>query len=298
MVSIVVCSIRPDQLARLQQSVEATIGLPHEWLVADNRNTGKGICQVYNELAAISNHPYLLFLHEDVTFERRDWGKQIRSVFEQHERLGLLGVAGSTIKSSSISGWYTGNAAFDRYHLTHALPGHTEVLKQLPDHAAYHPVVCLDGVFLFVRRSVWEAMPFDAEQVKGFHFYDLDFSLRVANKFDVGVVSDLGLIHHTEAGGDYGTRWAREAILFHQRWKERLPMNIPGAQFSEGKIQRVWLDRLKNQSIRLADRINWVRVQRQFLHPGLYYSILKFFLYHPLRLRRVHQYLRSLRKQS
>lgn len=299
MVSLVVCSIRPDQLARLQHSVEATIGLQHEWLVADNRHTGKGICQVYNELAAVAKYPYLLFLHEDVTFQRPDWGKQIISAFEQHEQLGLIGVAGSTIKSSAISGWYTGDPQYDRYHLTHALPGHAELMQQLPDHTAnLYPVVCLDGVFLFTRRAVWAVTPFDSEQLTGFHFYDLDFSLRVAQKFEVGVIPDLGLIHHTEAGGDYGTRWVAEAIRFHQRWKDRLPMKTADFRFSELSIQRIWLDRLKDQSIHLADRLKWVLIQRQLLQPTLYYSILKFLLYHPLRLRHIHRYLRSFRKQA
>lgn len=299
MVSLVVCSIRPDQLARLQQSVEATIGLPHEWLVADNRNTGKGICQVYNELAATARHHFLLFLHEDVTFEKPDWGKKLCSVFEQNEHLGLVGVAGSTIKSISCSGWFTGDVSRDRYHLTHNLPAHTEKLKQLPDQsAAYYRVVCLDGVFLFTRNSVWAATPFDAKHIKGFHFYDLDFSLRVSEKQEVGVVADLGLIHHTEAGGDYGSRWVNEAIQFHRRWRDRLPLAIPGSPVSESNIQRIWLDRLKDQPIRLADRLNWVRTQRQLRQPALYYSILKFFLYRPLRLRYIHRYLRLLRNQS
>ena len=57
MISLVVSSIQPEKLERLKISVESTIGLPYEWLVADSRNSGKGICQVYNELAVAARFP-------------------------------------------------------------------------------------------------------------------------------------------------------------------------------------------------------------------------------------------------
>ena len=47
--SIIVCSIRPDEAERLRRNIEATIGVPFEFIAYDNRGTGKGICQVYNQ---------------------------------------------------------------------------------------------------------------------------------------------------------------------------------------------------------------------------------------------------------
>ncbi len=294
MISVVVCSIHADQLARLKDSVESTIGLPHEWLVADNRHTGKGICQVYNELAAAATFPFLLFVHEDVTFTAPGWGSRVLSFFERDDRLGLVGVAGATLKSRSLSGWYTGDPRFDRYRLIHALPDHHETLDQLPaTEQEPFPVVCLDGVFLLCRRSVWSSTRFDETHLRGFHFYDLDFSLRVAEKFGVGVVSSAGLTHHTAGGGDYGSRWVREAIGFHRRWQPQLPMTLSSQKVEELSVQKIWLDRLKDQPISLVDRWNWIRAQHQLSRPILYYSILKFFLYRPLRLRYLHRYLRG-----
>ncbi len=293
MISLVVCSIHANQLARLKKSVESTIGVPHEWLVADNRDTGKGICQVYNELAAAAQFPFLLFVHEDVSFSDAGWGSRVLSFFERDDRLGLVGVAGATIKSRSLSGWYTGNPRYDRYRLIHALPDHQETLDQLPaNEPEPFKVVCLDGVFLFCRRSVWASIRFEQTHVRGFHFYDLDFSLRVAEKFGVGVLSSVGLTHHTAGGGDYGSRWVREAIGFHRRWQRELPRALLSEEVDELSIQKTWLDRLKDQSISIADRWNWIRSQHQLSRPVLYYSLLKFFLYRPLRLRYLHRYLR------
>ena len=180
MLSLLVCSVRPDFLERMKRSVESTIGIEHEWVVADNRNTGKGICQVYNELAAEARFPFLLFLHEDVSFETADWGPRLIDHFTTNPNLGLVGLAGANVKSSSISGWYTADPSHDRYHIRHRLPTHSEQMHRIPDEAQdLFPVVCLDGVFLCCRRTVWSSSRFDEKNIQGFHFYDLDFSMRV-----------------------------------------------------------------------------------------------------------------------
>ena len=294
MISLVVCSIRPEQLARLKESVAGTIGVPHEWIVIDNRGSGKGICQAYNEGAAKALYPFILFVHEDVTFDQPGWGERAIANFNNDAELGLVGVAGSTVKSRSFSGWYTGDARYDRFRLRHAGPSHVEDLYQLPDPAtAVFPVVCLDGVFLLMRKSVWELIPFNAQTIKGFHFYDIDLSLRVAQRFKVGVMSSVGLVHHTAAGGDYGNRWIQEAIDFHRRWQGQLPRSVAGTRISELDVKRIWLDRLKDQAIDFRDRLRWVVYDQSWRRPALLYSILKFFLYHPLRLRYIHRYFRK-----
>ena len=294
MISLIVCSVRPELLERAKRSVESSIGVAHEWVVADNRNTGKGICQVYNELAEKARFPFLIFLHEDVTFEGSDWGNRLIDHFMTDPKLGLVGLAGSNVKSSSISGWYTGDPQNDRFYLNHQLPGYAESLHQVPSTSMdLFPVVCLDGVFLCCRRTVWESIRFDEQNLRGFHFYDLDFSLRVARKFRVGVTTRVALTHHTEAGGDYGTRWLQEAMDFHHRWSDRLPMSLDQQSIDESSIQRIWLDRLKDQRISILDRIQWISRHQLWTRPAFYYAILKFLIYRPLRLRYLHRYLRD-----
>ena len=294
MISLVVSSIQPEKLERLKISVESTIGLPYEWLVADSRNSGKGICQVYNELAVAARFPFIVFLHEDVSFESPDWALRILSFFEGDDRLGVVGVAGANVKSRSFSGWYTGDARHDRFSLVHVTQGQRQVIEQLPEtKQALFPVVCLDGVFLFCRRIVWESVRFDEQHLHGFHFYDLDFSLRVSEKFSLGVVSFLGLVHHTETGGDYGSRWVQEGIRFHSRWQKKLPITLPGHSLDEYFIAKVWLDRLKDEAITFADRVHWIWRQGQLVKPKLFYLIVKFLLYRPFRLRYIHDYFRQ-----
>lgn len=48
MISIIVCSISPARLERFRENVLATIGVPCEFVVHDNRATGYSITHVYN----------------------------------------------------------------------------------------------------------------------------------------------------------------------------------------------------------------------------------------------------------
>jgi len=81
MISIIICSIRPDYLAQVTANIAHTIGVPFEMKVADNRGTGKGICQVYNELAATAQYSFLVFVQEDVVFNKQGWGRELRRTF-------------------------------------------------------------------------------------------------------------------------------------------------------------------------------------------------------------------------
>ena len=104
MFSIIVCSIRPDEAERLRKNIEATIGVPFEFIAYDNRGTGKGICQVYNECAENARYDNLCFVHEDVEFATENWGKLIAEKLSEKD-CGVIGFAGSTIKSKAYSGW-------------------------------------------------------------------------------------------------------------------------------------------------------------------------------------------------
>jgi hypothetical protein len=293
MVSIIVCFVNYHKVEALKKSVDLTIGIPHEWLIADNRNTGKGICQVYNEQAIKAKFPFILFIHEDVTFDIDGWGARVISSFKENDNLGLVGVAGATFKSRSISGWFTGDKRYDRYQLVHSLPERRVYLDQLPNaEQPIFPVLCLDGVFLFCRKTVWEHTRFDDSNILGFHFYDIDFSLRVSRDYGVGVISALGLVHHTDREIGHDSRWVREAFSFHTRWQNQLPLTLTSNGGNELFIQRVWLDVLKDESISLKERWNWITCQKQLTKLTLLYPILKFLLYRRLRLRYLHYFLR------
>ncbi len=289
MISVIVCSVRPELSRQLQRNIQETIGVENELLVRDNRKNGKGICAVYNELAAQASFEQLCFVHEDVIFKTESWGRKISGLLSGG--WDVLGVAGAKYKSAYFSGWYTGQKAFDCAHVTHQYPGSTEKIWLQPGTEILEQVVCLDGVFICCRKKVWEEVRFDEQHLKGFHFYDVDFSLRAAYGHKVGVCLDIDLVHITGSGGDFGNVWVETAIAYHRRMKRSLPFtrekNLPAD--AELKIAKGHLDVLKRQDISVKNKMRWIKLQGLTRFPQLYYSILKFMLYQPLGLQHLHK---------
>ncbi|HMP92734.1 MAG TPA: glycosyltransferase, partial [Phnomibacter sp.] len=179
MISIIICSINPDYLDKVTQNIAATIGVPYELLVKDNRQDNLPICQVYNQQAALAKYDLLLFLHEDVVFHSQQWGQDLVKIFKEVPNIGVVGLAGSAYKSAALSGWYTGVKELDAYRVLHNIAGRHVWLQHSPDeNKLLHQAVCVDGVFIATTRENWKNIQFNEAELKGFHFYDLDFSIR------------------------------------------------------------------------------------------------------------------------
>jgi GT2 family glycosyltransferase len=74
-------------------------------------------------------------------------------------------------------------------------------------------VRALDGVFMAVRRHVWEAHRFDEGTFDGFHFYDVDFTWRASGAGAwLAVPLDLTLFHRSP--GRYDAAWRRYVRRF------------------------------------------------------------------------------------
>lgn len=291
MISILVCSVSPDLLSQLELNVSSTIGVPYELLSKDNKNSNRGICNVYNELAEKSKFELLLFLHEDVLFQDQGWGLRLVEVFEKNKDYGVFGLAGSSYKSFLLSGWYTGVKEWDFFQITHRTNGRDHFISQGNNTKGLNDVICLDGVFIAARKSIWNQIKFNEDLLKGFHFYDLDFSLRASRITKLAVLHFINLIHIT-VGGDFGSKWVEQALLFHRSsdYIEEVRMNRNNKVGEEDLVVvRSWLDFLKNQSISFKLKWKWIVSQRLFRYPKLYYSIVKFICYKPFRLDRLHK---------
>jgi hypothetical protein len=294
MISILVCSVKPDLFKQLEKNIEQTIGVSYELLCYDNRKNVRGLCEVYNLLANKAQYNVLCFLHEDIIITTNDWGKKLLTIFSENN-VGAVGVAGSKYKSLKYSGWFTGIKQFDCANILHRFPDREERIYLKPDNKnILQDVVCLDGVFICCLNKVWKEVKFDEENLDGFHFYDVDFSLRVARKYPVLVTYDIDIIHITY-GGDFGDRWVEMAFRYHQHNNNLLPFAKQDivAKDAEIIVVKNTLDLLKTFRISLRNKIRWFMFQKLWLYPRCYYDALKFFIYRPLGLRYIHIFFKS-----
>jgi GT2 family glycosyltransferase len=286
--------VNPNYLQQVSENIRQTIGLDYELLVTDNRKENLPICKIYNQLAAKASYPYLLFLHEDVVFQTLSWGSLLTEQFTRDASVGVIGVAGSAYKSVIPSGWYTGLKEMDYYNILHDNKGIVKKIRdEHDDHVITAQVKVLDGVFLACRKSLWQEIPFNEQLLQGFHFYDIDFSLRASLHFKNIVLRNLNMIHYT-VGGDFGEPWVQTAFLFHKHYHNLLAGKDDSSSFYNDTIVfRSWLDLLKNEKIRFKSRIKWLWLQKKYISHLNLYSVFRFLMYRPLQLYRLHAFYKS-----
>lgn len=227
MITFICCSINPTYAETLRANIEHTIGdTPFEFIAFDNRYSKMGICEVYNNAAEKSQYDNLCFLHEDVKFVTEGWGAEIVRKMAEDD-CGVIGFAGSVMKMGFPSGWCLNRTNTRHHYVQHynnSKRNKKESLKRRnPDKVAYSEVVVLDGLALFIAKRVWKECPFSQDFLTGFHCYDVDITLKVANAGYKNYVTNKLLVEHFSAGS-FSESWRIDTIRLHNKWKHQLPM--------------------------------------------------------------------------
>ena len=227
MISIIICSVNKDLLSRLLLHIEETIGMPYEVISIDNSENQYSLCKAYNEGADRAQYPILCFMHEDISFETKNWGPII-CMHLQDPGAGLLGVAGGDAKSRVPSSWslpIASNHINLVQHYKHAaIPPDRILTTDNRTNASRVKVIAVDGVWLCTRKDVFDQFRFDEKMFTGFHGYDIDYSLQVNAKYDVYVIFDVLIHHYSEGKPD--RKWMESACLVSKKWKHLLPLSV------------------------------------------------------------------------
>lgn len=218
--SIIVCVTSGEMIAELRQNVASTIGKDVEYEIIEIRNVEnpRPISRVYNEGASKARYPYLLFLHQDAGFESEGWWGQIEPKMSEPD-CGVIGFAGTKVMFDVPSGW--GVHGFEWLVLNLNQSGRKVVLNSDRE-KKFEEVVALDGFAMFVRKDVWEKYPFDERNIRGFHCYDIDFSLCVGAEYKNYVCTCVLPYHHSE--GKFGDEWFAATLdMYDRKWHRILP---------------------------------------------------------------------------
>lgn len=271
--------------AQVKRNIENTIGVPWELILMDNSVMKKGITEVYNIGAQQSRFDILCFVHEDVLFRAENWGSKIAGYFEQDPELGIIGVAGSKYKSKTLSGWATGINEFDCCNIMHVdNEGREQRIYLNPDNVKdIQRTLTIDGVFMCTRKPVWQRLHFNETLLKGFHVYDIDYSVRVSKSHKVAVTFEIETSHFT-TGGDFGNAWMNDTTKWHKANNNSLPCYLPqDEKLNIDKIETIikknWLHRLKGEQITFRNRMKWLIQSRAYRHVEMWPVIFVFLFF-------------------
>jgi GT2 family glycosyltransferase len=222
MISIVVCSVNEEMFRQFSRSVAATIGVPHEIVRIDNRTNQYAICDAYNKGTELCRHDLICFVHEDIIFESQDWGKALLHAFSD-PYVGLAGLLGTCYFSLFPTNWLNQHEFEGQWRG----PTHNDMVRRHVRFGGSNiaEVAAVDGMFLATTKQVLHQFKFSADLLKGFHGYDMDFSLQVRQKYKVVVARDIIVLHLS--GGVFNEAYYNTMELLAKKWHAHLPAYVP-----------------------------------------------------------------------
>ncbi|KAF2081174.1 glycosyltransferase [Flavobacterium sharifuzzamanii] len=239
MISIIICSRKPQIQLALLENISETIGCVYELIVIDNSENKHSIFEAYNQGIKQSKGNYWCFIHDDILFHSKDWGKMIIQIFEENQVIGLIGIAGAKVKTKMPSAWWDCPDTFKVLNIIqHLNPEKKEYWNSGWKDHHIEEVVTIDGVFMAARRD--DAIQFSRE-LKDFHNYDLNLCFEYLKLNYKIVVSKNILLEHFSLG-KLNKSWYLSALKFHQIYNQNLPVttglidgfNLRKAEFDNG----------------------------------------------------------------
>jgi GT2 family glycosyltransferase len=135
---------------------------PFEFLAIDNTQ-GEAIsaARVLNKTAGKARYDYLMFVHQDVALDSKEWLANVRRDLDSLYRLGAAGVAGKSQNGLAAS-------------VSHGNPPFFVGPEKLNSPVQ---VQTLDGCLMIVPRKIFERLSFDETTLEGWYLYVVDYCL-------------------------------------------------------------------------------------------------------------------------
>ena len=265
MISIIICS-RASQINQLLfQNIKETIGCDFDLIVIDNSKKIYSIFEAYNIGIKKSKGNYWCFVHDDILFNTQNWGQEIKKIFEEDKKIGLIGIAGSKIKTRMPSAWFDCDESVKVNSLIqHFNSDKVKLWERGWKDKRNEEVSVIDGVFMVGKKD--NSIKFN-EELTGFHNYDLNLSLAYKNADYKVIVTRNVLIEHFSIG-KIDKSWYISALQFDAEYGKYLPLivtdTISQADFKlqELKNGTTFCLYLVNNDLKLEAIKYWIKLIR------------------------------------
>ena len=220
MLTVIYCTRKTNP--KHKEHLIKSSGLHKHIEVIEIINNGESLTKSYNRGLKQAKNKYVVFCHDDITIETKQWGNKLIKQFEKNPEYAIIGVAGT--KNIPVSGqwWEDRKKMYGRVAHTHEgktwLSSYSDDLGQ-----NLEEVVTVDGVFFGVDITKLETN-FN-EKVEGFHFYDVTFCFENYSKGAKIGVSTLIRVNHKSIGMT-NEQWEANRATFAETFKDNLPVNI------------------------------------------------------------------------
>jgi hypothetical protein len=211
-----------------QKEISNTIGVKNYQVLEYINNGEYSLTEVYNRGLKEAENDIVVFCHDDIYFDKKNWGKKLLNNFTQNTEFGIIGIAGTTSIYDNGCWWTDGN----QQGLSPKMVGivnHSHEGKKWTNKYSGNfqdriiETVMTDGL-LFAADKTKIKKHFN-EDFKGFHFYDVDFTFsNHLSGVKVGVCFNVRVTHRSI--GKTNEEWDKNRDQFAQIYKKHLPYNI------------------------------------------------------------------------
>ena len=259
MISLIVCTRRSILDHSFQNNIEKTIGSEFEWIIIDNSKNEFNLFEAYNIGIKRSSGDVLCFIHDDIIFHTQNWGERLDSYFENNQEIGLIGIAGSLIKTKTPSAWWDCPENLKVINILQHKAGSSFHRKTGFNDIGLLEVEVIDGVFMAMRKNINVYLD---EKIGDFHFYDFNLSLEVKSKgFKIAVSQEILLEHFSS--GTINEDWCLSALKIHNKYATSLPLGV-------SNLDNMKIDKIEND--------NKLKFVDYLLIAGLRYKALNYCL--------------------
>jgi GT2 family glycosyltransferase len=217
MISIVY-STREDNPEFKNQLNKSTVG---DVEILQYTNNGEySLTEIYNKGLKETTNDLVVFCHDDILLSK-GWDKKVINHFNSTD-FGIIGMAGTTDIDESGQWWKDTTKMVGI--VKHSNDGKTWESKYSNNFGGdIIETVMLDGLFFVVNKK--KIVKNFNEDIKGFHFYDFDFTLHNhLHGVKVGVMFDVKITH--KSVGQTNEQWEKNRLQFCELFNEHLPHNV------------------------------------------------------------------------
>lgn len=220
MITVITCAKNPITQSIQERNIQKTIGTGCEYLLIDG-SSNLNLAAAYNQGVSQANGDIIVFIPDDVYFMKTNWGRILETKYMNDPWLGVVGVAGTQYLFSDKCSITAAGRPFIKgrvvYHLQN---GDFFAVVYSPENGDYEVVSC-EGVFMAVKRQLFEIISFDSMTFNGQHFFDLDFCMQARHTNRIIVTTDIVVKKRSQTIFDKS--WHSYGELFLNKWANELP---------------------------------------------------------------------------
>ena len=223
-IAVVVCSKKKSEENKdFVEHIKNTCGCDTHVYMIHNPD-GVSLSKIYADMLVNKeiDSDVIVFIHDDIEFLKKGWGKEVLRQFNEHEDYGIIGVAGSAQFDENGAWWNYQKKYGQVLHRNEGkswLTAFSPLLdKDLED------VVVIDGVFMAVhKKRISENFN---RELEGFDFYDIWFCLAnyFAGKCKIGVTTNIRIAHNSI--GRLKDSWYKNREIINNTFGNKFPVEL------------------------------------------------------------------------